>query len=150
MSGTLALYLLAAVVIGGLGAIHVPINGALGARIQSALVATLTFYAVAFIVTALLALASFEREAFRALERIPPWYYLVPGLISVAVVGGNTWLIPRFGAINVFVVAVFAQTVVRVVISHYGWFESPVDPITAPKLLGAVMVSLGAVLVVRS
>jgi len=80
---------------------------------------------------------------------VPLWYLLLPGLISVAVVGGNTFLIPRFGAINVFVVAVFAQTTVRVVISHFGWLESPVDPISASKLAGAGMVALGAILVVR-
>jgi len=65
-------------------------------------------------------------------------------------VGGHTYLIPRFGAVNVFVVAVFAQTTVRVVISHFGWLESPVDPIGPSKVLGAGMVALGSVLVVRS
>ncbi|HKJ23524.1 MAG TPA: DMT family transporter, partial [Myxococcota bacterium] len=132
-----------------LGAIHVPINGALGARIQSTVAATFVFYGMAFLVIAAIALLSAERAAFRALPDVPLWYLLLPGLISVAVVGGNTFLIPRFGAINVFVVAVFAQTTVRVVISHFGWLESPVDPISASKLAGAGMVALGAILVVR-
>ena len=98
----------------------------------------------------MLSLTTVDREAFRALPDVPLWYLVAPGVISVAVVGGHTWLIPRFGAINVFVVAVFAQTAVRVVISHFGWFESPVDPISGPKLAGAAMVALGSVFVVRS
>ncbi|MCB0100338.1 MAG: DMT family transporter, partial [Caldilineaceae bacterium] len=53
------------------------------------------------------------------------------------------------GAVNVFVIPVFAQTSVRMLISHYGWLASPVDPITVPKLIGAALVAIGAVLVIR-
>lgn len=70
--------------------------------------------------------------------------------ISVAVVASGTFLMPRLGAVNVFVITVFAQTTVRVAISHYGWLASPVDPVSTQKLAGAAMVALGAVLVVRS
>jgi len=150
MSGSTTLYVVIAIVTGALGAIHVPINGALGARIQSTAVATFTFYGVAFLIIAAITLLSSERQSLRNLAGVPLWLYLVPGIISVAVVGGGTFLMPRLGALNVFVITVFAQTFVRVVISHFGWFASPVDPITLPKLAGAALVALGAVLVVRS
>ncbi len=148
MNFQVALYFLAAVAVGGLGGIHVPINGALGARIQSALVATLTFYGIAFIVTSLACLAVWDRQPFLALKTVPPWYFIA-GVISVIVVGGSTFLIPRIGAFNVFVLAVSAQMVVRMVISHYGWFESPVFPITWVKIMGGVMLIAGALLVIR-
>ncbi|MCB0124075.1 MAG: DMT family transporter, partial [Caldilineaceae bacterium] len=83
------------------------------------------------------------------LGHVPMWLYLVPGAISVLVVGSSTFLMPRLGAVNVFVLTVFAQTTVRVLISHYGWLASPVDPITIPKLVGAALVAIGAVLVIR-
>lgn len=150
MSGGTTLYVVIAIVTGALGAIHVPINGALGARIQSTAVATFTFYGVAFLIIAAITLLTSERQSLRKLEGVPVWLYLVPGIISAVVVFSGTFLMPRLGALNVFVITVFAQTVVRVVISHHGWLASPVDPITAPKLAGAAMVALGAVLVVRS
>lgn len=150
MSGSMALYVAIAIFAGALGAIHVPINGALGARIQSTAVATLTFYGVAFLVIAVVTLLTTEREVIRQLGRVPVWLYLLPGIISVVVVASGTFLMPRLGAVNVFVITVFAQTLVRVVISHYGWLASPVDPINVPKLAGAAMVAVGAVLVVRS
>ncbi len=150
MSGSTALYLALAILSGALGAIHVPINGALGARIQSTFVATLTFYGVAFLITACITALTTERETIRQLASVPVWLWIVPGVISVAVVASGTFLMPRLGAVNVFVVTVFAQTVVRVIISHFGWLASPVDPISAPKLAGAAMVAIGAVLVVRS
>ena len=149
MSSGMALYVALAILTGALGAIHVPINGALSIRIQSTAVATFTFYGVAFLIIAGITLLTTEREAIRQLGRVPVWLYLVPGIISVVVVAAGTYLMPRLGAVNVFVITVFAQTLVRVVISHYGWLASPVDPISAPKLIGAAMVALGAVLVVR-
>ena len=150
MSDGMAFYVAIAIFTGALGAIHVPINGALGARIQSATVATFTFYGVAFLIIAGVTLLTTDRESIRQLGRVPVWLYLVPGAISVLVVASGTFLMPRLGAVNVFVITVFAQTLVRVVISHYGWLASPVDPISALKLVGAAMVALGAVLVVRS
>jgi transporter family-2 protein len=150
MSSGMALYVAIAVLTGALGAVHVPINGALGARIQSTAVATFTFYGVAFLIIACITLLTTERESLRQLANVPVWLCLVPGIISVVVVASGTFLMPRLGAINVFVITVFAQTVVRVAISHFGWLASPVDPISVPKLAGAAMVALGAVLVVRS
>ena len=149
MSNSMALYVALAIFTGALGAIHVPINGALATRIQSTAVATFTFYGVAFLIIAGVTLLTTEREAIRHLGRVPVWLYLVPGVISVLVVGSSTFLMPRLGAVNVFVITVFAQTIVRVMISHYGWLASPVDPISAPKLVGAALVAIGAVLVIR-
>lgn len=150
MPSSTALYVTIAILTGALGAIHVPINGALGARIQSTAVATFTFYGVAFLVIACFILLTTERNSLRQLSGVPVWLYLVPGIISVVVVASGTFLMPRLGAVNVFVITVFAQTLVRVAISHFGWLASPVDPISAPKIAGAAMVALGAVLVVRS
>jgi transporter family-2 protein len=148
---TSVLFLVAlAVVVGALGGIHVPINGALGMRIGSTVVATLTFYAVALAVTALVALFASERSAFAALREVPAWYLVLPGVISAAVVGSTTFLIPRLGALNVFVITIAASSIVRVLISHYGWLGSPVDPINVAKLAGAALVAGGAFLVVRS
>ncbi len=147
---SVALLVALAIVAGALGGIHVPINGALSMRLQSTVVATFTFYGVAFLATAVLALATSNRETFRALAEIPAWYYIAPGLISVAVVGSTTFLIPRLGAVNVFVITVAASCLVRLVISHFGWLESPVDPINGAKIAGASLVALGALLVVRN
>ena len=145
----MTLYVALAIFTGALGAIHIPINGALAARIQSTTVATFTFYGVAFLIIAGVTMLTTERESIRQLGRVPVWLYVVPGVISIVAVASGTFLMPRLGAVNVFVITVFAQTLVRVVISHYGWLASPVDPISTPKLIGAAMVALGAVLVVR-
>ena len=143
------MYLLLAVVAGALGAIHVPINGSLGVRIGSPLVATFTFYAVALAVIGGVCLVRAERGAFAALVHVPRWYFIA-GVISVVVVGASTFLIPRLGALNVFAVTVTMQLLVRTVISHFGWLDSPVQPISTERMLGALLLLAGAFLVVRS
>ncbi|NNL86190.1 MAG: DMT family transporter [Myxococcales bacterium] len=138
-----------AILAGLLGSVHVPLNGALGVRVQSALVATFSFYGAAFLAIAALLLASGHRGSLAALRDVPPAYVVLPGLISVAVVGTNTYLIPRLGAVNLVVITVAAQLIGRAAISHFGWLASPVDPVTWSKFLGALLVAGGAFLVVR-
>ncbi|MEE8395907.1 MAG: DMT family transporter [bacterium] len=149
MSTQVLVYYLMALSVGVVGAIHLPLNGSLSVRIRSAPVATFALFGVAFSVISLIVLLTAERETFRALKTVPPYYFLA-GVVSVFAVGSNTFLIPRLGAINVFVVVIFAQMMVRMVISHFGWLESPVSPISGFKLLGAGFLLLGAVMVVRN
>lgn len=148
MNLQMGFYLMLAVFIGALGGIHVPINGALGAKIHSPLVATLTFYGIGFGMIGLVCLLTWDRQAFAALVTVPRWYF-VAGLISVIVVGSSTFLIPRIGAINLFVIVVSSQMLVRSVISHYGWFELPISPLSWTKLFGMLLLVVGAVMVVR-
>jgi transporter family-2 protein len=148
MNATTGTYYLLAMLAGILGGIHVPINGALGARINSPLVATFSFYGIGFLVIALICALTYDRAAFSALATAPRWYY-VAGVISVLVVSTNTFLIPRIGAVNLFVVVLSLQLISRMVISHFGWLDSPVSSITAIKMVGCLLLLSGAVLVVR-
>ena len=141
-------YLLLAIAVGVLGGIHIPINGALGARLDSTPVATFAFYGVAFGLISLVCLITWDRAAFTALASMPRWYYSA-GVISVLVVAGSTFLIPRLGAVNLFVVGVTAQLLVRMIVSHFGWLESPVSPVTWVKVLGGVLLIVGAILAVQ-
>jgi transporter family-2 protein len=79
---------------------------------------------------------------------MPRWYYSA-GFISVLVVALSTFLIPRLGAVNPFVVGMMAQLLVRMVVSHYGWLESPVSPNSWVKAAGGVLLIVGALLAVH-
>lgn len=149
MSTQLPLLYGLAIMIGILGGIHVPINGALGDRIQSPLLATVLFYSIGLILVGSAFLIAGNRSALMALKEAPRWYFLA-GAISAVVVGSSTFLIPRLGAVNLFAIVIALQMISRMVISHYGWLESPMSPISPFKILGALMLLAGAVLVVRN
>jgi transporter family-2 protein len=148
MSLVTLLHMALAFGLGALGGIHIPMNGALSLRIGSSLFATWIFYGVAFAAASVLCLIQWDARAVLALRHAPLWYYMA-GLISLAVVGGQTWLITRIGAINLFVMIFTAQMTVRMVISHFGWFGSPVSPVQWSKLAGAALLMAGTVLMVR-
>ena len=149
MSAQVLLFYGLAVLIGIMGGIHVPINGALGDRIQSPLLATVLFYAIGLMVAGSAFLIAGNRAALLALNEAPRWYFLA-GAISAVVVGSSTFLIPRIGAVNLFAIVIALQMISRMVISNFGWLESPVAPISPFKILGALMLLAGAVLVVRN
>ena len=46
-------------------------------------------------------------------------------------------------------IVVAAQMLVRMIISHFGWLESPISPISWVKVAGGLLLVAGAVLVVR-
>ena len=127
MSIGTAVYFLMALAIGALGGIHIPINGALGQRIQSALFATWAFYGIAFAAISVVCLVLWDPRAFAGLRGANSMYFTA-GLISVVVVGSSTFLIPRIGAFNLFALLFSAQMLVRMAISHFGLLESPLSP----------------------
>lgn len=148
MSLLFALQMGLAFVLGALGGVHIPMNGALSVRLGSSLMATWAFYGVAFLAASVLCLIQADGRALLALRHAPLWYYSA-GLISLAVVGGSTYLVTRIGAVNLFVMIFTAQMSVRMVISHFGWFGSPVSPLQWSKLAGAALLIAGTVLIVR-
>ena len=148
MNSQLIFYYALAVMVGMLGGIHIPMNGGLGAKLGSPWVATFVFYGIAFLLIGVFNLIKWEADAWAALPSAPRWY-LLAGVISVVVVGTSTYLIPRIGAVNLFVVVLAMQMQARMIISHFGWLESPVSEISLYKLLGAVFLMVGALLVVR-
>lgn len=148
MTWQTALYVLLALGVGMLSGIHIPINGALGHRIQSALTATFVFYGIAFAAISVLLMVRWDVRPLAALRTVNPWLFSA-GLISVLVVGGSTFLIPRIGAFPLFVLVFATQMLVRMTVSHFGWLESPVSPVSAAKLVGALLLVAGAVLTVR-
>ena len=89
-----------------------------------------------------------DTRAFGALKSASPFYFTA-GIISVAVVGGSTYLIPRIGALNLFVLLFSSQMIVRMFISHFGLLESPVSPISLVKIGGGVLMVIGAAMMNR-
>ena len=80
------------------------------------------------------------------LGEVPAWLYL-SGIVSGLMILGSTFLIPRIGAGQFFVLLVAGQITAGVAISHFGLLNTPLDPVTIRKILGIVAVIFGAWLV---
>lgn len=78
-----------------------------------------------------------------------PWWHWVGGLLGAVYVAGAIVLAPRLGAASLLAAAIGGQMLSSLVLDHYGWVGFAVHPITPLRLLGALLVIGGVVLIQR-
>jgi transporter family-2 protein len=124
--------------------IYLPMNSAVSKYIGSAITANTTFFVVALITSIVIFLIFGEFNTLNNLSKVPVFLYLT-GLVSAFIVLGTTFLIPHIGARKFFILLVAGQILMAIVVSHFGILESPKDPISLKKMIGAVLVLTGAI-----
>jgi transporter family-2 protein len=136
-----------AILIGMLLPLQALINASLGKQTTGALFASLVSFLVGSSV--LLAWWLLSRPTFDAavLARVP-WWAWTGGLIGAVYVAAATLLIPRMGAAALICLVVFGQVIGSLLLDHFGVLHArqPIDPL---RLVGALLVIAGALLVVR-
>jgi transporter family-2 protein len=76
-----------------------------------------------------------------------PWWVWTGGLLGAAYVAASIVLTPRLGAGATVVLFIAGQLLGSIVLDQFGLLRLPVHHATWPRLLGAVLVLGGAVLV---
>lgn len=138
------LYILLAVFMGAIFSVYLPMNSSVSRYFGSPITANVTFFLVALL-TAMLIFALFgDFRTVLKLKSIPPYLFLT-GVISAFMILGTTFLIPKLGARKLFILLIAGQVITAMIVSHFGVLESPEDPITLQKLVGAALLILGAV-----
>lgn len=136
-----------AVFIGMLLPLQALINAALGRSTFGPVFAALVSFAVGTLV--LLVWWGTMRPSFEvaALARVP-WWAWTGGAIGAIYVAAATLLVPRMGAAPLICLVVFGQLAGSLVLDHYGVLHArqPIDPL---RVIGALLVIVGALLVVR-
>ena len=128
--------------------VYLPMNSSVSKYLGSSIAASATFFVVATItVLFVLVLGGYYHSLVRI--RNVPAYLHIAGVISAFFIIGTTFLIPKIGARTFFILLVSGQILMAIIVSHCGFLESPKDPISVKKALGAILVIAGAVLSVR-
>jgi transporter family-2 protein len=136
-------YILIAVFMGISISIYLPMNSSVSRYLGSAFTANITFFLVALITAIFLFLIFGNFNTIYLLKDVPPYLYLT-GFISAFIVLGTTFLIPHLGARKLFILVVSGQILMAVLVSHLGVLESPKDPVSLKKIIGAILVICGA------
>jgi transporter family-2 protein len=137
------IYILLALIIGVVSAIYMPMNATVAKYLGSSLTASISFYFVAFITSVILFIIFGEHETIHNFKSVPPYLFLT-GVVSAFVVFGITFLIPIIGVRTLTVLTIAGSIITAMIVSHFGALSSPVDPINAKKVAGAVFLVLGA------
>jgi bacterial/archaeal transporter family-2 protein len=149
MSPAMVLPILLVLFGGAMISVQAPTNAMLAKAGGSPVLAALISFAVG--TAALLAtwLASGNRPAPAALAGLP-WYAWLGGLYGAFFVAVAAYAAPRIGLASLITIGVAGQIAAALWLDHIGALGLPREPINIGRLIGALLVIAGVVLVRRS
>jgi bacterial/archaeal transporter family-2 protein len=140
----LALYALT-LFLGVVLTVHLSMNGKVGAVLDNPRVANAMFWCIGAFGAVVIGLTGWHTGALAPLKDVHP-LLLTAGLMGASLVFAIAWLIPRVGAGPLMLMLLAGQIIGGLVLSHFGWLGSPVQPITLTKILGSLVMVGGVVL----
>ncbi|MGA2721739.1 MAG: DMT family transporter [Bryobacteraceae bacterium] len=126
-------------------AVHLTMNGKVGAVLNNARVANALFWCIGALWAVIIGLTGWETGALQPLKNVHP-VLLTAGILGSSLVFGIAWLIPRLGPGAVMIQLLAGQVLGGLIMSHFGWLGTPVQPITLTKVLGVLVMIGGVVL----
>jgi bacterial/archaeal transporter family-2 protein len=149
VSGGTAAAATLALVAGLAGSIQVAVMGRFGERVGSyeAIAANLLFSAL--IATTILLVLRQSLAGFGDALHSPWWYWVGGGGMGVVVVFTITIVTPTIGATATIGLLIAGQLAMGVLIDRYGWFGVEQVPLNWPRIVGVLMLGVGALLALR-
>ena len=130
-------------------AVHLAMNGKVGSVLNNARVGNALFWCIGALGALAIGLTGWQKGALEPLKDVHP-VLLTAGVLGASLVFAIAWLIPQVGAGTVMITLLAGQVLGGLIMSHYGWLGSPVQPITLTKVAGVVVMIAGVVLATYS
>ena len=152
MGASIAILLVGlAILAGGMLPVQGVINSQLGRSLENVVLATL----VSFIIGALTLMLVFlyrssgsVTASLQGLREVPPLLY-IGGVLGAVYVTAVAALIPKIGVANTMIAVILGQVILSLLLDHYGLLGLDIRAIGWPRIIGAGLVVLGLVLVVK-
>ena len=125
--------------------VHLAMNGKVGAVLNNARVGNALFWCIGAVMAIVIGLSGWHAGALSGLKQVNP-ILLTAGAIGASLVFAIAWLIPQIGAGPFTLTLLAGQIVSGMVLSHFGWLGSPVQPIGLKGLVGALIMVGGVLL----
>ena len=141
-------YFILAFVAGLALTIQVGINSTLRRGLGNPTTATLVSFLVGTVGLALFLLltrATLPTKA--AIASVPTWAWF-GGLVGAFYVATTVIVGPRLGSATLLALVVLGQLLAALVIDHYGWIGFPEHPISTLRIVGAILLFVGVLLIV--
>jgi transporter family-2 protein len=128
--------------------VHLAMNGKVGAAIGNARVGNMLFWCIGAVGAIVIGMTGWEAGALSGVRDVNP-ILLTAGLMGASLVFGIAWLFPRVGPANATIALLAGQLISGMVLSHFGWLGSPVQPITVRSAIGGAMLLIGSIVATR-
>lgn len=143
-------FLLIAILVGGL----FPVQGAINTRLASFMSHPLhaTFISFSGGVLVLIGIFMFSKIGFPSIANVKatPWLYLTGGLYGVLIVSVLLILTPKLGIANTLISMMAGQVIISVVLDHFGLLGLDVRPATIWRIVGCLGLVTSLYLIQRS
>ena len=124
-------------------ALHLAMNGEVGAAIGNPRIANAFFWSVGAFAAILIGATGWDAAALSGLRQVNP-VLLIAGALGACLVFAIAWMLPQIGARGMFITLISGQILGGMLFSHFGWLGSPVQRVTLLNGIGA-LVMLGGV-----
>ncbi len=129
--------------------VHLAMNGKVGAAIDNPRVANGLFWCIGAVGACIIGATGWTPGALDGLSSVNP-ILLIAGVMGASLVFAIAWAIPRVGAFGLMMGLLAGQILSGMVLSHFGWLGSPLQPITLLNLVGAAVMVGGVVMATSS
>ena len=126
-------------------AVHLAMNGKVGSAISNVRVGNALFWCIGALGAVAIGLTGWQSGALSPVRQVHP-ALLTAGILGASLVFAIAWLIPQVGAGPVMITLLAGQVIGGLVLSHFGWLGSPIQPITVTRLVGVAVMIGGVVL----
>ena len=126
-------------------AVHLAMNGKVGSVLNNARVGNALFWCIGAAGALAIGLTGWQSGALGPLKQVHP-VLLTAGVMGACLVFAIAWLIPQVGAGTVMITLLAGQVIGGLLMSHFGWLGSPVQPVTITKVAGVVVMIAGVVM----
>ena len=123
-------------------------NAQLGGLLKNSLLATCVAFFSSILFT-LLAVMVYTKEypSIEIVKSVPIYLWFSGGILSAFGISIFYYLIPQMGIGPMMSFTLTGQLIVAVIAGHFGWFDLPIKPLTLGKLVGAIALIIGVVLI---
>lgn len=133
---------------GMLSATQIAVNGYLGKIVGSPIKASAISFTVGIIFLAIICIVlhfkNGKSESFKNESAKNPWWMWIGGILGGLYILANVYLSRIVGTGMTVIILLIGSTTGGILVDHFGMFESPKKPINAQKILGVLIMILGA------
>ena len=129
-------------------AVHLSMNGQVGAVVNNPRMANALFWCIGALMAVIIGLTGWSSDFGSRLKAVNP-LLLLAGAMGACLVFAIAWLLPQVGARAMFITLIAGQVFGGMILSQFGWLGSPVQPVSVTNAVGAVVMVVGVVLATR-
>ena len=130
-------------------AVHLAMNGKVGAAIGNPRVANALFWCIGALGATIIGATGWQSGALDGVKNVNP-ILLTAGLMGASLVFAIAYLFPIVGGFSIMLGLLAGQILGGMVLSHFGWLGSPEQPVTLMNIVGAAVMIGGVLLATRT